>query len=78
MVRPIVTVRLDLIFRVSQAYFNVLNAADTLRSDLDAQSAFKEQFDQAQRKFEVGLAAITDVRNAQASYDTASATVMVT
>jgi outer membrane protein len=66
----------SLVYRTAQAYFNVLNTADALRSDLDAQSAFKEQLDQAQKKFEVGLAAVTDVRNAQASYDTASATVI--
>ena len=65
-----------LITRTASAYFNVLSAQDTLRADLDAQTSFKQQLDQTQKKFSVGLAAITDVRNAQASYDTSSATVI--
>ncbi|MDB5985293.1 MAG: hypothetical protein JWR16_346 [Nevskia sp.] len=65
-----------LLFRVADAYFNVLFAQDTLQADLDARNSFQQQFQQAQKKFEVGLAAITDVRNAQASLDTASATVI--
>lgn len=65
-----------LIYRVADAYFNVLNAQDTLQADLDAQNAFQQQLEQAQKKFEVGLAAITDVRNAQASYDSSSAVVI--
>ncbi|MBL6749730.1 MAG: TolC family outer membrane protein [Nevskia sp.] len=68
--------RQGLIGRTASAYFAVLSALDTLRADLDAQTSFKQQLDQAQKKFEVGLAAITDVRNAQASYDTATATVI--
>jgi outer membrane protein len=66
----------SLIYRVADAYFNVLNAQDTLRADMDARTAFQQQLEQAQKKFQVGLAAITDVRNARASYDTSSATVI--
>jgi outer membrane protein len=66
----------SLVQRTAAAYFAVLSALDTLRADLDAQTSFKEQLDQAQKKFEVGLAAITDVRNAQASYDSSVATVI--
>lgn len=66
----------QLITRTASAYFAVLSAQDTLRADLDAQTSFQQQLEQAQKKFDVGLAAITDVRNAQASYDTATATVI--
>lgn len=66
----------SLITRTAAAYFAVLSAQDTLRADLDAQTSFKQQLEQAQKKFDVGLAAITDVRNAQASYDTATALVI--
>jgi outer membrane protein len=66
----------SLITRTASAYFAVLSAQDTLRADLDAQTSFKQQLEQAQKKFDVGLAAITDVRNAQASYDTSTATVI--
>lgn len=65
-----------LIYRTADAYFTLLNAQDTLKADLDAQAAYQQQLEQAQKKFQVGLAAITDVRNAQASYDTSRATVI--
>ncbi len=66
----------SLITRTAAAYFAVLSAQDTLRADIDAQTSFKQQLEQAQKKFDVGLAAITDVRNAQASYDTSTALVI--
>lgn len=66
----------QLITRTASAYFAVLSAQDTLRADLDAQTSFQQQLEQAQKKFDVGLAAITDVRNAQASYDTSTALVI--
>ena len=66
----------SLITRTAAAYFAVLSAQDTLRADLDAQTSYKQQLEQTQKKFDVGLAAITDVRNAQASYDTATALVI--
>jgi outer membrane protein len=66
----------SLLYRVADAYFTLLNAQDTLRADMDARTAYQQQLEQAQKKFQVGLAAITDVRNAQASYDTSVATVI--
>jgi len=66
----------SLLYRLADAYFTVLYAQDTLQADIDARNSYQKQFLQAQKQFEVGLAAITDVRNAQASLDTASATVI--
>ena len=59
----------DLIVRVSQAYFDVLGASDTL-GFIDAQkAAVAGQLASAKRNFEVGTATITDTREAQARYD---------
>lgn len=66
----------DLIFRVAQAYFNVLAAKDTVRADIAARDAFKGQLDEAQQRFNVGLSTITDVQQAQSSYDTSRATLI--
>jgi outer membrane protein len=66
----------SLITRTASAYFAVLSAQDTLRADLDAQTSFKQQLLEARKKFDVGLAAITDVRNAQAAYDSGTSTVI--
>jgi outer membrane protein len=63
----------DLIVRVSDAYFNVLAAEDTLASEQAAKEAIGRQLEQAQKRFEVGLIAITDVQEAQAAYDQAVA-----
>ncbi|HLW74222.1 MAG TPA: TolC family outer membrane protein [Gammaproteobacteria bacterium] len=59
----------DLIQRTATAYFNVLNARDTLAADHAAKEALSKQLEQAKEKYEVGMSAITDVENAQAAYD---------
>lgn len=63
----------DLGIRVAEAYFNVLAAEDTLASEQAAKDAIGRQLEQAQKRFEVGLIAITDVQEAQAAYDQALA-----
>lgn len=62
-----------LILRVSEAYFNVLGALDNLDFVVAEKEAIGQQLEQAKRRFEVGLIAITDVKEAQARYDLAIA-----
>jgi outer membrane protein len=59
----------DLILRVAQAYFSVLAALDNLTFATAEKNAFARQLEQANRRFEVGLATITDVFDAQARFD---------
>jgi outer membrane protein len=66
----------NLILRVAQAYFNVLTADDTLQANQAALEAISRQLDQANKRFEVGLIAITDVEDAKAARDTAAAAVI--
>ncbi len=61
--------RLSLMLEVSRRYFAVLAARDTLEVTLTEKVAVKRQLEQAQKRFEVGVSAITDVREAQARYD---------
>jgi outer membrane protein len=63
----------QLLVRVSTAYFNVLAAEDNLASATAAREAIARQLEQAQRRFEVGLIAITDVQQSQAAFDSAVA-----
>lgn len=63
--------------RVAEAYFNVLTAEDTLAFANAEATALGRQFDQAQQRFEVGLAAITDVNEAQSQRDAATAAVVL-
>jgi outer membrane protein len=63
----------DLIARVTLAYFDVLSAEAELTSVKANKKAIARQLDQAQKRFEVGLIAITDVHEAQAGYDLATA-----
>ena len=63
----------DLILRVAQAYFDVLQSQDNI-AFIDAQkAAITEQLASAKRNFEVGTATITDTHEAQARYDLAVA-----
>jgi len=59
----------DLIIRVAQAYFTALSAEAELDSVQAEKKAIARQLDQATKRFDVGLIAITDVHEAQASYD---------
>jgi outer membrane protein len=63
----------DLMVRVSQAYFNVLAMQDSLAAQAAAREALSRQLEQAQRRFEVGLIAITEVQETRAGYDNAVA-----
>ena len=63
----------DLIVRVSQAYFDVLTAQDSLTFVQAQKAAVAEQLASAKRNFEVGTATITDTREAQARFDLVTA-----
>ncbi|MGA0611931.1 TolC family outer membrane protein [Caldimonas sp. KR1-144] len=63
----------DLIVRLTQAYFDVLSAQDTLGTARANKTAIAEQLASAKRNFEVGTATITDTREAQARFDLATA-----
>ena len=63
----------DLIIRTSTAYFNLLAALDNLAFVQAEKEAVNRQLDQTNEKFNVGLVAITDVKDLQARYDASSA-----
>ena len=63
----------DLILRVTERYFSILAAQDVLKFARAEETAIARQLEQAQKRFEVGLIAITDVLEAQARYDSALA-----
>lgn len=63
----------DTIVRVSTAYFEVLTAIDTLETATAERIAIGKQLEQSTERFNVGLSAITDVKEQQASYDISKA-----
>ena len=65
--------RQGLILRVSETYFTILGALDNVDFAYAERNAIARQLEQAQKRFEVGLIAITDVHEAQARYDSAEA-----
>ena len=66
----------DLLVRVAQAYFDVLAAEDTLGAAQATLEAFSRQLEQAEKRFEVGLIAVTDVQESRAAHDSATAGVI--
>lgn len=67
------TAQQDLILRVAQAYFDVLQSQDNLVFIAAQKAEITEQLAAAKRNFEVGTATITDTHEAQARYDLAVA-----
>jgi outer membrane protein len=69
--------RQALIIRVAKTYFSILAAEDNLEFANAERTAISRQLEEAQKRFEVGLIAITDVYEAQASFDNAEAQVIL-
>ncbi|HEB82513.1 MAG TPA: type I secretion protein TolC [Gammaproteobacteria bacterium] len=67
----------DTILRVTSAYFDVLAAMDTLETSTAEKKAIGKQLEQSKERFKVGLSAITDVKEQQASYDVAVANEII-
>ena len=67
----------NLMLQVAQRYFDILGARDNLRFAEAEKRSLKEQLEQTEQRFEVGLTAITDVQEARAGYDRAAADVIV-
>ncbi len=59
----------DLILRLSEAYFSALAAKNVLDLIKAEKKAVNEQQEQARRRFQAGIATITDVHDAEARYD---------
>ncbi|MDE2347505.1 MAG: TolC family outer membrane protein [Gammaproteobacteria bacterium] len=64
----------DLIVRTATAYFDVITARDTLAADRAATRANQIELERTKARFAAGSGTITDVQNAQATYDESVAT----
>ncbi|HEX4023924.1 MAG TPA: TolC family outer membrane protein [Steroidobacteraceae bacterium] len=60
----------DLVLRVAQAYFNVLQASDQLTITRNERAAFATQLKQTQGREQTGLGSRSEVEQAQSYYDT--------
>jgi len=67
----LVAAQQELLLRVATRYFLVLGAQDNVEFVEADKDAIARTLDQAQQRFDVGLAAITDTLEAQARYDIA-------
>ena len=67
----------NLILRTCTAYFNVLEAQDILEFKKANRDALKRRYDESNQKFAVGLIANTDVQEAKAAFDLATAQVII-
>ncbi len=65
--------RQNTILRVTKAYFTVLTAVDALETAEAEKKAIGKQLEQSKERYKVGLSAITDVKEQQASYDITTA-----
>lgn len=70
--------RQNLIVRITQRYFNVLSAGDDLAFARAEKLSNQRLLEQTKQRFEVGVAAITDVHESQAAYDLAAAREIAT
>jgi outer membrane protein len=59
--------------RTAEAYFGVLAAQDSLRFAQAEKEAISRQLEETRERFQVGMIAITDVKESEAQYDLAVA-----
>jgi len=69
---------LQLYVRVTSAYFGVLTSEDQLAYAKANEDAFRQQYEQSNQRFKVGLSAITDVYQAKSYYEAAKANTIAT
>ena len=65
--------RQELMVRTAEAYFDALSAKDSLEFAEAEKEAIGRQLEQSRERFEVGLIAITDVKESEAKHDLAIA-----
>ena len=68
--------QIELMVKTTEAYFNVLRAADAVTVQEALLRANERQLEQSKQRFEVGLVAITDVNESQAAFDRSRADVI--
>ena len=66
----------DLMLRVSQRYFDVLAATETLRASEAALESFTQQLEQSERRFKAGVVTVVDVEEARSARDASAAAVI--
>lgn len=66
----------DLMVRVAERYFDVLEQQDDETFAFAEREAIARQLEQTNQRFDVGIATITDVTESQAAYDLAHAAVI--
>ncbi len=62
-----------LMVKIADAYFNVLSAEDNLEFSRSEKQAIARQLEQAKQRYDIGLTDITEAREAQAAFDSATA-----
>lgn len=67
----------DILLRVAEAFFAVLEAQDNLETALAEKKALAQQLEQTKQRFQVGLIAITGVHESQAAFDAATANALI-
>ncbi len=66
-----------LIIRTAEAYLGALKSADQANTAKAEQNALSHQLEQTKQRFEVGLTAITEVHEAQAAFDSSTASKLL-
>lgn len=66
----------ETVLSIHRAYLNLLGAKELLKSMEVSEKSFKKAFDEAKRKYEIGLVSLSDKLQAQTSYEQASLTVI--
>lgn len=66
----------DIVFTISQAYYNLLGAEEVLKSAKTTEESLKKSYDEAVRRFQLGLVSASDKLLAETSYQQSKQSVI--
>ncbi len=67
----------DTLLSINTAYFDLLSSQEVLKSAQTSEASFKKSFEESSRRYELGLASLSDKLMAKTSYEQSRLTVVV-
>lgn len=66
----------DMILSVSKAYFNLLSARESLKSELANEEMYAKSYEESKKKYELGMISLSDELQVKTSYENSSLAVI--
>ena len=66
----------DMVLSISKAYFNLLGAKESLKSEIANEEMYAKSYEESKRKYQLGMISLSDQLQAKTSYENSSLAVI--